>query len=116
MCYSFAAEKQMNNLPDEILVELFRFLPVSDLLSMRKVSHRHRRVARDSQLWKWTRIVRMKLYRDKKYFTRKGRSAGTMMADLRDVGAEEYGWIVCRVVAAVVPRYMSTKYVINMNS
>ena len=46
----------MDKLPDEVLVNIFSFLPVGDLLTMRKVSVRNGMVARDKQLWRWTRI------------------------------------------------------------
>merc|ERR1719402_1436262 len=56
------------------------------------------RVARDKELWKWTRIEGMELYRDKKYFTGvKNRITGTKLADLQDLTAEELAWIVSRV-------------------
>ena len=88
----------MNNIPDEVLVDIFRFLPVRDLLTMRKVSVRHGRVARDKQLWKWIRIAGTKLYRDKKYVTEGGRRCGGINIDnLEGITDEEYGWIACRV-------------------
>ena len=46
----------MNNLPDDVLVEIYRYLRAVDLLKMRKVSVRLGKVARDKRLWMWTRI------------------------------------------------------------
>ena len=101
----------MNKIPDEVLGHVFSFLPVSDLLTMRKVSVRHGRVARDKQLWRWTRIEGMEVYRDKKYFTGKGTRTRNKIASLGDITVDEYSWIVCRVGAGRVDRNMSTEHV-----
>ena len=81
---------------------IYLYLPVQDLLTMRQVSVHNRRVARDKELWKWTRIDGMELYRDKKYFTRdRNRITGTKLADMQDLLAEELAWIVSRVKYAL---------------
>ena len=102
---------EMSDLPDEVLVAILRHLPVLDLLTMRKVSRRHGRIAREKAIWRWTRIgidwsgmvPTMQLYRDKDHFTGGG-STGydvnlLMVDDLGDVSIseEELAWILCRV-------------------
>ena len=116
----------MINLPDEILLHIYSFLPLCLLLTMRQVSQRLGRLVRDRRLWKWTRIHGMKLYQDKTCFTDPTslmmdvNSRSTKVAEyftkrsstkhdrkdwrfdmfLGSLTAEEFGWIVCRVVAA----------------
>ena len=101
----------MNNIPDKVLVYIFSFLPVSDLLTMRKVSVRHGRVVRDKQLWRQTRMEDMELYRVKKRYREGSEIGRTKIADLGNITVDEYGWIVCRVGAARVGTTMSTEHV-----
>ena len=100
-------QSKINNLPDDVLVEIYRYLRAVDLLKMRKVSVRLGKVARDKRLWMWTRIggiyqqdelfSRVKLYRDKNYFPGAGGSGGTEYLEHVTATAEETGWIVSRV-------------------
>ena len=87
------------DLPNEVLVEIYRHLPVKDILSMRQVSVLHSVLARERTIWEGMVIFGIVMYYDKNY-AGVGRPDGEKVANLRTVTTEEFAWLVCRVRVA----------------
>ena len=100
----------MYNLPDEVLVVIYSFLAVVDLLAVRKVSVRLGRVAGDKRLWRGAKIAGVKFYRDKKYHWRTGEEEGVNLGPRGGVTSEEFGWIFSRVREARFHCFLGAKY------
>ena len=97
----------MDSLSDEVSLVIYSYLQVKDLLVMRKVSVRHARLTMDKEMWKSTRIIKMNLFRDERYFTGKGRSE-TLLANMQDTSGDDLAWLVCRVHEVSWPSYNSS--------
>ena len=90
--------RQLDCLSDEVLLIIYNFLEVKDLLIVRKVSVCHAQLAMEKKLWNWTRILENELFKDEEYFTGKGVSRTMLMnLVLADLSSDDLSWLVCRV-------------------
>ena len=89
---------KIGSLSNEVLLVIYSYLDVKDLLIVRKVSVCHSQLAMEKKLWKWTRILENELFKDEKYFTGKGGSRTMLMnLVLADLSSDDLSWLVCRV-------------------
>ena len=100
--------RELDRLSDEVLLMIYSFLEVKDLLVMRRVSVRNARVAMDNKLWKWARIFMWGLVRDEGYFTGKTRRE-TQLMDLEGLSGDDLSWLVFRVTGEADERTSQLK-------